>query len=407
MTGQPAVAGVREGGLPLSGIHVLDLTQYVSGPFCTMLLAELGADVIKVEPPTTGDVYRQQGPSFLGGVSTSFLSMNRSKRSLTLDLKRDEAREVIRRLADRVDAVVENFKPATAERLGVGYETLRAVNPELVYCSISGYGQTGPNAGLGGYDLMAQARGGIMAVTGPGEETPTKVGVPIVDLGTGVYAALAITASLLSRERGNGGRRIDLGLLDTAVSFLPMLLTEYQATGVLPKPLGNASPFFAPYEVFRTKDGFITLVGTGGKVHWESLCQMLGLPDLPDDPRFASNSDRVVRRAELHEILEAVLVTETSEHWIGGLRAAGLPCDPLQNLDAVLEDPQVQSRAMIGSYLHPQAGKVTFTASPLAVGGARAPSSPPPLLGQHSREILGWLGFSDQEVEGLQAAGVV
>lgn len=407
MTGQPPIARVSEGGLPLSGVHVLDLTQYVSGPFCTMVLAELGADVIKVEPPTTGDVYRQQGPSFLGGVSTSFLSMNRNKRSLTLDLKRDEAREVVRRLAGRVDAVVENFKPATAERLGVGHEALRAVNPDVVYCSISGYGQTGPNAGLGGYDLMAQARGGIMAVTGPDEGTPTKVGVPVVDLATGVYAALGITAGLLSRERGGGGRRIDVGLLDTAVSFLPMLLAEYQATGVLPKPLGNASPFFAPYEVFRTKDGFITLVGTGGKGHWESLCRVLGLTGLLDDPRFASNSDRVARRTELHQIIEEVLVMETSEHWIGRLREAGLPCDPLQNLDAVLEDPQVRSRAMIGTYHHPQAGNVVFPTSPLAGDAGRRPSSPPPLLGQHTREVLGWLGFSDREVEGLEVAGVV
>ena len=185
-----------------------------------------------------------------------------------------------------------------------------------------------------------------------------------------------------------------------------MLLTEYQATGVLPRPLGNASPFFAPYEVFRTKDGFITLVGTGGKDHWESLCAVLGLPELPDDSRFVTNSDRVARRAELHELLEAVLVTETSEHWIGGMRAAGLPCDPLQNLDAVLEDPQVKSRGMIGSYLHPQAGSVAFAASPLAVEGGRT-VAPPPLLGQHTREVLGWLGFSDREVEGLEAAGVV
>lgn len=398
---------VDDAGLPLAGVGVLDLTQYVSGPFCTMLLAELGADVIKVEPRGRGDVYRQQGPSFLGGVSTSYLSVNRSKRSMTLDLKHPEAGAVIGRIVADQDVVVENFKPGTAERLGVSYERLRSINPDLVYCSISGYGQDGPDAALGGYDLMAQARGGLMALTGYEGAEPTKVGLPVLDLSSAVYAALGVVSALWRRDRGQGGSYVDVSLLDTAVSFLPMALAEYQATGELPRPLGAASPFFAPYEGFRAGDGFITVVGTGGKDHWERFCGVLGLEALIDDPRFRSNADRVANRKDLHAIVQRVLVGEGSAHWVARFREAGLPCEPVQNLDRILEDPQVRERGMIASYEHPDIGSVLGTAFPLVFDGARKRPTPPPGLGEHTEEILASIGMAAQDIAALRDEGVI
>jgi formyl-CoA transferase/CoA:oxalate CoA-transferase len=402
------VSAAREPQLPLAGIRVLDLTQYVSGPFCTMLLAELGAEVVKVEPPVRGDIYRVQGPSFLGGVSTSFLSVNRSKRSLTLDLKHRAAIEVVERLVENVDVLVENFKPGTAERLGVGYEQLREINPQLVYCSISGYGQDGPDAARGGYDLMAQARGGLMAMTGHVGDEPTKVGLPVLDLASGIYAALGAVSALWNRDRGGGGSHVDVSLLDTAVSFLPMALTEYQANGRLPEPIGSASPFFAPYEGFRTRDGYITVVGTGGKDHWERFCEVLGLEQLLDDGRFKTNVDRVANRDELHRLVEEVLVTRSSSHWVAAFGAAGLPCEPVQNLDALIADPQIEHRGMMVRYQHPDVGAVLASAIPLVFGGATRPTpTAPPRLGEHTREILASVGFSADEITSLAEDGAI
>jgi len=393
---------------PLTGITVLDLTQYVAGPFCAMLLGDMGAEVIKVEPAGRGDIYRVQGPNFINGEATSFLGVNRSKKSLTLNLKSDDGREIAHRLAARVDVLLENFKPGTAERLGVGYDDLNHINPALIYASISGYGQTGPDRDRGGYDLMAQGRAGIMEVTGTRDGPPVKVGVPIVDMGAAMYTAFGILAAYIARQRTGQGQRLDISLLDTAISWFSILAVEYQATGQIPARMGSASPLFAPYQAFKAQDGYISVIGTGGKDHWERFCRALEHEEWVDDPRFVDNPSRIANLDDLTAMIEKVLTTAPVATWVDRLTQAGLSCDPIQSLDQVLCDPQVRAREMIVPVAHPVAGSIDMIGVPVKL--SQTPGrigSPPPTKGQHTEQILNMLGYTEDEINSLREEGVV
>jgi crotonobetainyl-CoA:carnitine CoA-transferase CaiB-like acyl-CoA transferase len=393
---------------PLAGIRVLDLTQYVAGPFCSMLLGDLGAEVIKIEEPSRGDVYRVQGPHFIGGEATSFLGVNRNKKSLTLNLKHRQGLAVAQRLACTVDVVLENFKPGTAERLGLGYAQLEKLNPRLIYASISGYGQDGPDRERGGYDLMAQGRGGLMSVTGCQDGPPVKAGLPVVDMGAATYAALGILAAYISCQQTGHGQQIDVSLLDTTVSWCTILALEYQATGHVPGRIGSSSPLFAPYQGFRAQDGYINVIGTGGKDHWQRFCRALGHEEWIEDARFTDNPLRMAHLDELSALIEEVLVTAPVAVWLERLDAAGLACDPIQTLDEVLEDPQVRARAMVVPVDHPRAGHLDMIGIPIKFSATPAVIRIlPPAKGEHSDEILASLGYNSDDISALREEGVV
>lgn len=393
---------------PLTGMRVLDLTQYVAGPFCTMLLGDMGAEVIKIELPGRGDIYRIQGPHFIKGEATSFLSVNRNKKSLTLNLKDPRGLAIANELVTKVDVLVENFKPGTAKRLGLGYEELTSVNPKLVYCSISGYGQTGPERQRGGYDLMAQARSGLMSITGTRDGPPAKAGVAIVDMGAAMYAALSILSAYIVRERTGKGQRIDVALLDTAVSWCTMQVLEFQATGEVPSRMGSASPFFSPYQAFKAQDGYLCVVGTGGKDHWERFCHALGHSEWAEDPRFIDNANRVAHLDKLAVMIEAVLARAPVEVWVQRLEAHGLPCEPVRTLDQMVIDPQVQARDMVVQVDHPTAGRLDMVGVPFKL--SKTPAGvwdPPPAMGQHTDQVLRELGYTERDIDALRGEGVI
>jgi crotonobetainyl-CoA:carnitine CoA-transferase CaiB-like acyl-CoA transferase len=382
-------AGRHARGGPLDGLRILDTTQYVSGPYCSMLLADLGADVIKIERPETGDVYRVQGPQFIRNESVTFLALNRNKRSMTANLHTPEGRERVLQLACEADVFLENSSPGTMERLGLGYEEMRSANPAIIYCSLSGYGQTGPRSEEGGYDLMLQAEGGLMSVTGEPGGPPVKVGVPVLDYGAALYAAVGILAAYAHRLRTGEGQRVDASLLDTAVGWLTVLAASYWATGLVPDRLGSRSQLFAPYQAFEAKDGWITVIGTGGKDGWQALCGALELPELAKDPRFSSNASRVANLDELEPILSARLREADTASWVRRLRSAGLPAAPIQRIDAVLEDPQVRAREMVVDVEHPRGGTYTAIGTPVKLSATPASvRRGPPRLGQHQGETF-------------------
>jgi crotonobetainyl-CoA:carnitine CoA-transferase CaiB-like acyl-CoA transferase len=370
----------------LEGVRVLDLTQYVSGPYCTQVLADLGATVLKIERPGAGDVYRGQGPVFAGGESASFLTLNRGKRSLALDITDAQDRPRLERLLGEADVLVENMKPQTLARYGLGYETLHDTFPQLVYCSISAFGQTGPLAKEGGYDLTIQALSGIMAMTGHPGEPPAKVPVAALDFGSALYATVGILAALAQRNSTGEGQWVQTSILETGLAWLSMhIMTYLIGGGNEPAPLGTRSPFFAPYEAYRTADGHLVLVGTGGKGAWERLCAALDLDRLVADPRFAANSDRVRNADALREEIERALVTRPTEFWVARLRAADVPFAPVQRLSEVLASEQVRALGALGSVAHPSAGDVPIVRLPITMSAAASTAtSPPPLLDEHA-----------------------
>jgi len=393
---------------PLNGIRVVDLTQYVAGPFCTMLLGDMGAEIIKVELPDRGDLYRVQGPHFIEGEATSFLSVNRSKKSITMNLKDSSGQRIIHQLLETADVLVENFKPGTLDRLNLGYQQIHEKFPQIIYCSISGYGQTGPDRERGGYDLMAQGRGGIMSVTGIEEGPPIKAGIPIVDMGAAIYAAFGILAAYIAREKTGRGQLIDVALLDTAVSWFSMLFMEYVATGDIPKRMGSASPLFTPYQAFKAQDGYLCVIGTGGKDHWERFCRALGHGEWIGDPRFLDNSKRTKNIGELTTLIEAEMITATVSTWLKRLEEAGLPCEPIQTLDQIISDPQIKARDMLLSVDHPNVGKIDMIGNPIKMSESLERGFyPPPTKGQHTREILTQLGYSEADIDAFKENGVV
>lgn len=402
--GQPAAA---DPGTALGDLLVLDLTRILSGPFATMTLADLGADVIKIEQPGTGDDTRQWGPPFQGGEAAYFLSVNRNKRSLAVDLKTAEGLQIVQELARRADVVVENFRPGTAARLGLGYEDLSRENPGLVYASISGYGQTGPDAERAGYDAIAQARSGIMSVTGEPDGPPVRVGVSSADLVAGMWASIGILAALHEKQRTGSGQWVDISLLDGSVSWLTYVSSGYFASGEIPKRYGSAHPTIAPYQAFPTADGFV-MVAVGNDSLWRKYAAAIGRQDLAEDERFATNPSRVAWRETLVPLLEQAMRTRTTAEWVAALDESGVPVGPIQTVDEALRDPQVLARNMVSELVHPTAGPMKVVGCPVRL--TRTPPSvrtAPPLLGQETDEILGELGFNAERIRALHTSGAV
>ncbi len=392
----------------LEGIGVVDLSRVLAGPYCTMMLGDLGAEVIKIEQPGVGDGTRQWGPPFAGGESAYYLAINRNKRSLTLNLKHEKGKEILLELVKQGDILVENFRTGTMERMGLGYERLRAVNPALIFCSITGYGPDGPYQDRAGYDFVIQAQGGIMSITGPVEGPPMKVGVAIVDITAGLYAATAILAALQSRASTGRGQRIDVSLLEAQVAWLANVGSNYLISGEVPRRYGNAHPNIVPYEAFQTKDRYIAL-GVGTDRQFRRFCQLAGCGELADDPRFATNPARVEHRETLVSILQEIFLTKSADEWLALLVEAEIPCAPINTIDRVFADPQVQARQMVQEVPHPTAGKVRLAGIPFKLSGTPAEiKRHPPLLGEHTEEILSTLlGYSREEIESLRTKGVI
>jgi crotonobetainyl-CoA:carnitine CoA-transferase CaiB-like acyl-CoA transferase len=393
---------------PLDGVKVLDLTRVLAGPYCTMLLADMGADVVKVERPGAGDDTRAYGPPFLNGESAYFLSINRNKRSLTLNLKHAKALGIMRQLLDQADVVVENFRPGTMESFGFGYATVHDFNPRLIFCSISGYGHTGPEAELPGYDLIIQGKGGIASLTGNPDGPPYKVGTSQADIIAGMMGFQGILLALLARHQTGKGQKIDISMLDCQVALLTYQAGIYFATGASPTRMGNQHPTITPYETYRCQDGYIN-VACGNDGMWRALCRALQQEAWADDPHFRTNADRVEHRRQLSALLEPVMLQKTTQEWIGVLRQHGIPCGPIQSVGQACEDPQVLARDMVVSLNHPKAGPIRVTGNPIKLSETPgAVHSPPPLLGEHNAAVLhDWLHLDAAEVALLQQEGVL
>ena len=392
--------------LALDSMRVLEITQVMSGPFCGLLLADLGAEVIKVEKPG-GDDSRRMAPPQINGESAAFMAINRNKRGLGLNLKSEEAREIFKKLAAKSDVLIENFRPGTMDDFGLGYSDLSALNPALIYCSISGFGQTGPYRERGGFDLVAQAMSGLMSITGHAGQPPVKVGVPIADLNAGIYACYAILAAYIHRLKTGQGQRIDTSLLEAGLAYTFWESAIYFATGNNPPPMGSAHRLSAPYQALRAADGYLTLGGANQRT-WEQLCVALGRHDLLADPRFATNADRTRHQRELAEILEAVFVTKSVAEWLTVLEQAGVPAGPVYNIEQVYRDPQVQAREMAVDLEHSVAGMTKVIGIPVKLsetpGQIRRPA---PTLGQHTDEILNELGLGPELIASLRERQVV
>ena len=390
---------------PLEGITVLDLTRVLSGPYCTMLLADMGARVIKIEQPGRGDDTRGWGPPFVSGESAYFMSINRNKESVTLDFKRPDGREILERLAARADVLVENFRPGTLDKIGFDYSTLSAKYPRLVYCSVSGFGQTGPRAKQPGYDAVIQAEGGLMSITGPADGPPYRLGVAIADIVSGMFAAYGVAMALLARERTGRGQAVDLAMLDAVAALLTYQAGNFFASGTAPGRLGNRHPSIVPYEVFSASDGdFVLAVGNDDL--WKTFCGVAGI-DLGE--RFATNRQRVSAYGELRPAVARALAAHPRAYWIERLTAAGVPCGSVRDLAEVFADAQLSARDMIVSAEHAVAGVVKLLGIPVKLSGTPGcVRSAPPALGQHTDAVLsGDVGLAADTIAALRHARVI
>ncbi len=410
---------------PLAGIKVLDLSRVLAGPWCGQLLADMGAEVIKIERPGKGDDTRQWGPPWLAsqepgqrGESAYYLSTNRGKRSVTVDISRPEGQQLVRELAKKSDVVIENFKVGGLRKYGLDYARLKAVNPALIYCSITGFGQQSPYAHRAGYDFMIQAMGGIMSLTGQPDDLPgggpVKIGVALTDIFTGLYAANGILAALYARDKQDAANRegthIDMALMDVQVGVLANQALNYLTSGNVPQRLGNAHPNIVPYQAFNTADGYMILaVGNDGQ--FQRLCAVLKRPELAHDERFATNDARVSHREQLIPELQAVLATRGSDEWLAALESVGVPAGPINTLDRVFDDPHVKARELKQLLTHPQSanGKVDLVNNPIRFNGIQmSAQTAPPTLGEHTDSVLKeQLGLDDTQIEGLKALGIL
>ncbi len=392
----------------LEGIRVLDLSRVLAGPYCTMMLGDLGAEVIKLEMPGSGDDTRRWGPPFVNGESAYYLCVNRNKKSITLDLKSAEGKEILAALIEKADVLVENFKTGTMDELGFPYSRLREINPGLIYLSLTGYGPDGPYATKPGYDFIIQAEAGIMSFTGESEGDPMKVGVAIVDVTAGMLGASAILAALHWRDRTGEGQRIDVSLMEAAMSWLANVGSNYLIGGELPKRYGNAHANIVPYETFKASDRHMAIaVGNDGQ--FRRFCDVLGKPEWPRDPRFATNAARVENRAVLIPMIGEVFRARTADEWLAALQAVGIPCGPINTLDKLFSDPQVAARGMVAEIQHPTAGPIKVVAPPYKLSATPASARlHPPLLGEHTDEVLrDRLGLDDDQLSSLHHRGIV
>ncbi|HLR75766.1 MAG TPA: CoA transferase [Virgibacillus sp.] len=372
----------------LKGIRVLDLSRVLAGPYCTMILGDLGAEVIKVEAPGGSDDTRKWGPPFKNGVSAYYLCANRNKKSITIDLKSEEGVEAVKQLVRDSDVIINNFKTGTMERFGIDYDTLSSINPRIIYCSITGFGETGPYKDMPGYDFIIQAMSGLMSITGDEQSGPQKMGIAITDILTGLYATIGIQAALLERTQSGKGQKVDMSLYDSAVSSLVNIGSNYLMSGDIPKPLGNHHANIVPYQTFDTSDGQM-VIAVGNDNQFKAFCHVLNKPELANDERFLTNPDRVKYREVITTLIQEVMVTRPTAYWQEKCNANNIPCGPIQNLEEVVNDPQLQSRNMFVEKDHPVAGKINMVGSPLKL--SRTPVSikhHPPEVGEHNEEIL-------------------
>ena len=395
---------------PLDNIRILDITRALAGPYCTMMLGDLGADIIKVERPGIGDETRGWGPPFVGapygpypGESAYFIAANRNKRSVTVNIQTAEGQDIVRRLAGISDVLVENYRTGDLDKLGLGYPELHHLYPRLIYCSVSGYGRTGPYADRPGYDAILQAEGGMMSLTGPVEGPPSRAGIPIIDITSGMFAATAILAALRARDITGEGQLVDISLFDSHVALLTNVASNYLVGGRPPQRLGNAHPNLVPYDAFTARDGWF-IVGVANDKLWSLLCDVLARPDMKTDSRFAANHDRVANRDELSAELNQIFSQRDTSDWLAELIKAGLPCGRINSIPEVFSHPQAQAREMTLESEHPTAGTVQFPGFPYKFSQTPADiHRPPPLLGEHTEEVLtALLDYSPEDMAALR-----
>ncbi|MEW9673557.1 CaiB/BaiF CoA transferase family protein [Ammoniphilus sp. 3BR4] len=392
---------------PLEGIKVLELSRTLAGPFCSMQLADMGAEVLKVEQPELGDETRSFTPPAVNGESCYFMSLNKNKKAMTLNLKSEEGQQIVKRLVAESDVVIENFRNGTMEKFGLGYDVLKEINPRLVYCAVSGFGRTGPMKDEPAYDLLMQGFGGLISVTGEPDRPPVKVGFSIVDLSTGLYAALGVVLALLAREKTGRGQYVEASLFETVVSLSNFLAQNVFATGKAPERFGSAHPSLVPYQVFETKDGYVT-IAVPNEGLWRKMCDALGLHELKDHPKFAVNVNRVANREELVGLLTDYTKSKESKEIIETLNRAGVPSGPIHDLTQVLSHPQVQARDMIQEVEHPTIGMLKMLGIPIKLSDT--PGSvrkAPPLLGENTNEVLAKLGYTTSDMDVLKEKGVI
>jgi formyl-CoA transferase/CoA:oxalate CoA-transferase len=393
--------------MPLTGVRVLDLGRHQAGPTCAMWLGDLGADVLKIENPERGEDGRASGPPFFNGESAFFLSANRNKRSVTLDIKSPRGQEIFRRLSETADVVVENFRPEVMDALGIGYDTLSARNPRIIFCSISGFGADGPFADRPGLDQIIQGTSGLMSITGFEGEAPVRVGIPIADLLTGLFGAYGVLAALQARERTGRGQRVTTSLLESMVGMLSFQAIRYLNGAGVPPPAGNHHPINAPYGVFKARDGYVTLGATGDK-RWRKFCELLHAEDWLTDPRFATNGARYDNRLELADAIGEKLQAHTSDEWELILNAEGIPCGPIYKIDQALDHPQVRHREMVVEREHPTMGLVRLLGLPVKLSDTPAEvHRVPPQLGADTDDVLHELGLDRDEIATLRKEGVI
>jgi formyl-CoA transferase len=391
----------------LKGIRIIDFSRALAGPYCTMLLSDMGAEVIKVEMPETGDDSRGWGPPFVGKESAYFLSINRNKKSITLNLKHEKSKEIVTKLIESADVMLETNRPGAVKRMGLDYENVKKIKPSIIYCSISGFGQTGPYSSRPGFDQVIQGFGGIMGLTGEADGPPLKVGVAVTDIATGMFASIGIVTALYHREKTGQGQYIDASMLDGQVSWLTYQGGRYLASGEVPQRMGSAHPLIVPYQAFQASDGYIN-IAAGNDNLWKKFCDALGLNGIVDDPKFATNAQRVENRNEVVAIISKVIATKTMKEWLDIIEKAGVPCGPINTVDQVFSDPQVLARDMLVDVEHPEYGKVKVTGPPIKFSETPAAvSTAPPSLGQHNETIYKELGLSGSDIEKLKEEKVI
>lgn len=393
---------------PLSNVRILDLSRMLSGPFASMMLADLGAEVIKIEDPDGGDKTRTMGPKLSEGQSAYFLSINRNKKSLTLDLRKERAQEVFYELVKMADVVLDNFRPGVLERLGCDHEKLKPINPKILSCSISSFGHTGPDKDLPGFDLILQARGGAMSITGEPERAPIRMGIPTGDLAGAMSAAYAVMAALYSREKTGAGQKIDISLLDCQASLLTYVAQYYILDGKIPGPIGSGHQTVVPYQAFKTRDDYVVIAIFIEKF-WEKLCKILGIEHLANDPKFSTNDRRRENKKELLPMLERIFLEKTSSEWLKLASEEGIPSAPVNTMDKVISDPQLLARNMLVEVDHPSYGKVKILGNPVKMSGLTEETfTAAPTLGEHNQEILsGLLGYSQEEIDKLKKDKII